>query len=168
MKVPWLERRTGRDHSPLCHEQNRSDLGMLIVLLIQSEQGNKKLTQIFKNFPPTPPFTPGSTSLPSSLLPSLQQCRGTEMGAVVSSTRVVPAIAASSWRGLLMLFPVPPWGSSHRKQSSMNFLSMSPSHRMHFTNCSSLGSSHRVLFLQAQPAPAAGPHMATGLSANLL
>ncbi|CAM9620143.1 unnamed protein product, partial [Bubo scandiacus] len=66
--------------------------------------------------------------------------------------------------------PPPAWGPSHRRQSSMNFSNMCSSHRLQlFTNCSSLGPSHRVTSPSRKPAPAWAPlHVTTGPARSLL
>jgi len=85
------------------------------------------------NTSPTPSFLPGLTSLLISLRLSPQQCRGTGNGITISSSHVsaAPSSPHSS--------PARVWCPSHRRQSSMNFSNMSPSHRIQFfRNCSSV------------------------------
>jgi len=68
------------------------------------------------------------------------------MGVAVSSSHasslplLVPVWEDSSHSSLAAV-----WGPSRGRQSSMNFSSISPSHRLQFfTNCSSVGPFHRV------------------------
>ena len=110
------ERLEGRDQDrerPLtsyCHGQNRLNLGRKGSLIHhQSNQSRivRNKTKSLNTLPPTPPFFPGSASLPFLHLLPPSGAAGWGMGVTVSSLHVVSDTHSSSGGGLLTLFPAP-------------------------------------------------------------
>lgn len=80
------------------------------------------------------------------------------MGAVVSLPCLCPVFLPPQGEDSSQSAPASAWGASHRRQSSMNFSSMSPSHRCSHTgaDCSSVGPC-RVTGPASSPATAQPP-----------
>jgi len=154
-----------RERSPTNyhHGQNNMNLGRKGSLIHhQSNQSRimRNKTRSSNTFPPRPPFLPGLSFTPVSLLPPPARCRG--MGVTVCSSHVVSAAPSCSGGGLLTLCPCSTMRSLSWEITLSKLLqceSFPQAAALH--KLSQRGSFPRGAVLQEQAAPAWVPHGVT-------
>ena len=126
--------------------------------------------QILKHLPPTPPFFPGSTSLPIFSISSLPEAQGDgEWGLRSVHHMLFLPLLPPQGEDSSHSSPAPVWGPSHGRQSFTYFSNVSPSHRLQFfTNCSSMGPFHGVQSFRNRLLQRGSPAGSQVLPANLL
>lgn len=125
-------------------QAKRLNLGKINVIYYQSNQGKLVRNKILKSSP-QPSILPGLHSLFVYVLPASSTGKQ-GMGAMINSSYVsadpsfLPQRKDPSPSSL-----APVWGPSHGRKSSVNFSTMSPSHRIpFFMNCCSMDPFYRA------------------------